>query len=119
MAMYRKMITQPDEEKAEETFDNEPNEKVSDVDTLVNVHSGGLNKQKQQVKKEYPGDNPLAVEDKITEEELANSLRSQYEGFKAQYQAEAKKAKPDYIDIDKDGDKTEPMKKAVKDKEAK
>ena len=61
----------------------------------------------------------VAVEDKITEEELANSLRSQYEGFKAQYQAEAKKAKPDYIDIDKDGDKTEPMKKAVKDKEAK
>ena len=32
---------------------------------------------------------------------------------------EAKKAKPDYIDIDKDGDKKEPMKKAVKDKEAK
>ena len=29
------------------------------------------------------------------------------------------KAKPDYIDIDKDGDKKEPMKKAVKDKEAK
>ena len=28
-------------------------------------------------------------------------------------------AKPDYIDIDKDGDKKEPMKKAVKDKEAK
>ena len=29
---------------------------------------------------------------------------------------EAKKAKPDYIDIDGDGDKKEPMKKAVKDK---
>jgi hypothetical protein len=29
------------------------------------------------------------------------------------------KAKPDYIDIDKDGDKKEPMKKAVKDKEKK
>ena len=28
---------------------------------------------------------------------------------------EAKKAKPDYIDIDKDGDKKEPMKKAAKD----
>jgi len=32
---------------------------------------------------------------------------------------EAKKAKPDYIDIDGDGDKKEPMKKAVKDKEKK
>ena len=123
MAKFRNMITAPDEEKAEETFDNEPNEKVADVDTLVNVHSGGLNKQKQQVKKEYPGDNPLAVEDKVTEEDLANSLRAQYEGFKKAYQEAAKvaeaKAKPDYIDIDKDGDKKEPMKKAVKDKEAK
>ena len=33
--------------------------------------------------------------------------------------AEGKKAKPDYIDIDGDGNKKEPMKKAVKDKEAK
>ena len=29
---------------------------------------------------------------------------------------EGKKAKPDYLDMDKDGDKKEPMKKAVKDK---
>ena len=123
MAKFRNMITAPDEEKAEETFANEPNEKVADVDTLVNVHSGGLNKQKQQVKKEYPGDNPLAVEDKVTEEDLANSLRDQYDAFKESYKKAAKmaetKAKPDYIDIDKDGDKKEPMKKAVKDKEAK
>ena len=33
------------------------------------------------------------------------------------YLAEAKKAKPDFLDVDKDGDKKEPMKKAVKDKE--
>ncbi|OUU31578.1 MAG: hypothetical protein CBB97_00080 [Candidatus Endolissoclinum sp. TMED37] len=116
MAKMRDMMTKPDEEKQEETFANEPEEKVSDIDTLVNVHSGGLNKQKQQVKKEYPGDNPLAVEDKITEEELANSLRTQYESFKQAYQ---EAAKPDYIDIDKDGNKTEPMKKAAKDKEDK
>ena len=32
------------------------------------------------------------------------------------YLAEAKKAKPDYLDFDKDGNKTEPMKKALKDK---
>ena len=30
---------------------------------------------------------------------------------------EAKKAKPDFLDVDKDGDKKEPFKKAVKDKE--
>ena len=117
MAKMRNVVTAPDEENAEETFANEPEEKVSDVDTLVNVHSGGLNKQKQQVRKEYPGDNPLAVkEDTITEEDLANSFRAQYEDFKTAYQ---EAAKPDFLDMDKDGNKKEPMKKAVKDKEAK
>ena len=58
----------------------------------------------------------VAKEDKITEEDLANSLRTQYENFKQAYQ---EAAKPDYIDLDKDGNKTEPMKKAAKDKEAK
>jgi hypothetical protein len=33
--------------------------------------------------------------------------------------AEAKKSKPDFLDVDKDGDKAEPFKKAVKDKEEK
>ena len=116
MAKYMGMIIKPDMEKQEETFANEPEEKTQDVDSLVNVHSGGLNRQKTQYRKEYPGDNPMAVEDKITEEELANSLRAQYEGFKKAYQ---EAAKPDYIDLDKDGNKTEPMKKAAQDKEAK
>ena len=116
MARMRDIVKAPDEEKQEETFANEPEEKTQDVDSLVNVHSGGLNRQKTQHRKEYPGDNPMAVEDKITEEELANSLRTQYESFKQAYQ---EAAKPDYIDLDKDGNKTEPMKKAAQDKEAK
>ena len=116
MAKMRDMMMKPDMEKQEETFANEPEEKVQDVDSLVNKHSGGLNRQKISYKKEYPGDNPMAVEDKITEQELANSLRAQYESFKQAYQ---EAAKPDYIDLDKDGNKTEPMKKAAKDKEEK
>ena len=117
MGKMRDMISQNDtDEKAEETWDNEPEEKVSDVDTLVNVHSGGLNKQKQQVRKEYPGDNPMAAEDKITEEEIANSFSTQYEDFKKSYQ---EAATPDFLDMDKAGNKKEPMKKAVSDKEAK
>jgi hypothetical protein len=56
-------------------------------------------------------------ESDITEEHLSNSLRAQYESFKQTYQ-EAK-AKPDYLDFDKDGNKEEPMKKALKDKEKK
>ena len=121
MAKLRDMMTAPAEEKAEETFDNEPEEKVSDIDTLVNVHSGGLNRKKQAFAKAQDGDNAMAVEDKVTEEDLANSLRAQYESFKEAYQKEAKiaEAKPDFLDMDKDGDKKEPMKKAIKDKEAK
>ena len=121
MGRMRDMMTAPDEEKAAETFANEPEEKVADIDTLVNVHSGGLNRRKQQFAKAQDGDNAMAVaqEDKITEEELANSLRTQYESFKSAYQTEAKKAKPDFLDMDKDGNKKEPMKKAIKDKEAK
>ena len=50
---------------------------------------------------------------KVTEEDLANSFRAQYEDFKKTYQ---EAAKPDFLDMDKDGDKKEPMKKAIKDK---
>ena len=117
MAKMRDMMTAPEEEKAAETFANEPEEKVQDTDSLVNKHSGGLNRQKTTYPKVASGDNPMAyAEDKITEEELANSLRTQYESFKQAYQ---EAAKPDYIDLDKDGNKSEPMKKAAKDKEAK
>ena len=118
MGQMRDIVTSPDEKSAEETFANEPDEKVDDVDTLVNVHSGGLNKQKQQVRKEYPGDNPLAVKEEPTEDDLSNSLRNQYEGFKKSYQEATKvaEAKPDFLDMDKDGNKKEPMKKAIADK---
>jgi hypothetical protein len=123
MGRMRDMMTAPAEEKAEETFDNEPEEKVSDIDTLVNVHSGGLNRKKQQFAKAQDGDNAMAVakEDTITADDLANSFREQYEAFKEAYQKEATiaEAKPDFLDMDKDGDKKEPMKKAIKDKEAK
>jgi len=121
MARMRDIVKNPEDEKQDETFDNEPEEKVQDVDSLVNKHSGGLNRQKSQFAKAQDGDNAMAVakEDTITELDLANSLRSQYESFKEAYQTEAKKAKPDFLDMDKDGDKKEPMKKAIKDKEAK
>ena len=120
MAKMRDMMMKPDMEKQEETFANTPDEKVQDVDSLVNVHSGGLNRQKKTYPRVSPADNPMAAEDKITEQDLANSLRAQYESFKETYQKAAEtKAKPDFLDMDKDGNKTEPMKKAVQDKEEK
>ena len=116
MARMRDIVKNPEDEQKEETFSNEPEEKVQDIDSLVNKHSGGLNRQKQTHPRVSPADNPMAAEDKITEEDLANSLRAQYESFKTAYQ---EAAKPDFLDMDKDGDKKEPMKKAIKDKEAK
>ena len=66
MAKMRDMMMKPDMEKQEETFANTPDEKVQDVDTLVNVHSGGLNRQKKTYPRVSPADNPMAAEDKIT-----------------------------------------------------
>ena len=125
MAKMRDMMTAPEEEKAEETFansmgDEKEEPKYQDTDTLVNTMSGGLNRKKQAFVKAQDGDNAMAVEDTITADDLANSLRAQYEGFKKSYQEAAKvtekKAKPDFLDMDKDGDKKEPMKKAIADK---
>jgi len=65
-------------------------QKIQSIDDLVNLHSGGLNRQKVQIKKGHPGDNELTAED------LANSLTTQYESFKKEYQAEAKKAQSPY-----------------------
>ena len=126
MARMRDIVKDPEDEKQEETFANSPGDrekdepKTMDTDTLVNTISGGLNRQKKTHPIVAPGDNPMAAEDKITEQDLANSLRAQYESFKESYQKAAEtKAKPDFLDMDKDGNKTEPMKKAVKDKEEK
>jgi len=51
--------------------------------------------------------NPNVHTDAIKNTEKANGVK------------EAKKAKPDFLDVDKDGDKKEPMKKAIKDKKEK
>jgi hypothetical protein len=81
--------------KAEETYANEPDTKTQDTDTLVNFHSGGLNRQKQTFPKVAGGDNPMQP----AKEDLSDSLRKQYDEFKANYQEavnEAKKAKSPY-----------------------
>ena len=116
------MINQPtasDDAQADEAYANTPKEKYSDIKAAV-PNGTDLNREKGAYIKAAGGDNPMAIkmgESQITEEELSNSLRAQYESFKQTYQ-EAK-AKPDFLDMDKDGNKTEPMKKALKDKEKK
>ena len=111
------------EVKADENFANAtttPNEKYSDIKAVI-PNGTDLNREKGAYIKASGGDNPMAIkmgEAEITEEHLSNSLRAQYESFKQTYQ-EAAKSKPDFLDVDKDGNKTEPMKKALKDKESK
>ena len=75
--------------KAEENYANEPDEKTQDTDTLVNFHSGGLNRQKQQFSKSQDGDNAMAVK----QENLSDSLRKQYAEFKANYETAVNEAK--------------------------
>lgn len=75
--------------RQEENFANEPEEKTQSVDDLVNTHSGGLNRQKQTFPKVAGGDNPMQK----TTEDLANSLREQYNSFKEAYQNAVSEAK--------------------------
>jgi hypothetical protein len=112
------MLNQP-EVKADEDYANTPTVKVSDI-AAATPNGTDMNRQKGSYNVAAGGDNPMVLkmgESEITEEQLSNSLRSQYESFKQTYQ-EAN-AKPDFLDMDKDGNKTEPMKKALKDKEKK
>jgi hypothetical protein len=87
-----------------EEWDNEPDPEYQDHEYMTKDLSGGLNREKKAYAAAQDGDNAMAVE-----------------AIKAQLMAalEEKKAKPDYLDMDGDGDKEEPMKKAIKDKKAK
>jgi hypothetical protein len=77
-------------------------------------YSGGLNKPKSTGQTTVP---VIASQDErqesyAAEEEDAIKRMMEMAGI-----AEAKGKKPDFLDVDKDGDKAEPFKKAVKDKE--
>ncbi len=76
-------------------------ERYADHNTMLKDLSGGINREKKMFKKAQDGDNPMAVE--TIKQRLVKALAE-------------KKAKPDFLDMDKDGNKKEPMKKAVADK---
>jgi len=87
-----------------EEYANEPDEEYQDHNYMLNDLAGGLNKPKKMYKPAAGGDNPMAVE--TIKDRLYNALSE-------------KKAKPDYLDFDGDGDRKEPMKKALADKKKK
>lgn len=88
-------------EMEEHEFSNSPDEEYSDTEYMTKDLSGGINGQKKMYKPAAKGDNPMAVES--IKERLWAALKE-------------KKAKPDFLDIDGDGDRKEPMKKAAADK---
>jgi len=102
-----------DEEKTDEgEYDNSPAEPTD----VPEVPANGMGQANQDpagqpgVGDRNDGKQPKAF---ATMEE---QLMSEYKKFIGEDLAEAKGKKPDFLDMDKDGDKKEPMKKAVKDK---
>jgi hypothetical protein len=83
-----------------EEWDNEPEEEYQDHNYMLKDLAGGINREKRQYKAAQPGDNAMAAES--IKDRLYKALSE-------------KKAKPDYLDLDGDGDTKEPMKKAAKD----
>lgn len=60
-----------------EEYANEPDPEISDVEYMTKDLAGGLNKPKKQFKKEYPGDNPMTME-----EARAAELMREYKAIK-------------------------------------
>lgn len=96
------------EAKFDEGYANEPDEAYGDTQLMTKDLSGGLNREKKSYKVVAGGDNPM--EYKMEVESIKEALMAALQ---------EKKAKPDFLDVDKDGDKKEPMKKALKDKGSK
>ena len=78
----------------------EPNAQYGDMSDAI-PDGNDLHRQKKSHAPVAGGDNPMAIE---------NIKAALYAALTE------KKAKPDFLDVDKDGDKKEPMKKALKDK---
>ena len=100
-------------EMVDENEPDYPTEPVASDDAMQ--YAGGLNKPKSTGQTTTP---IIANQDEreVAYDDEGDELRRIREMAGV---AEAKKAKPDFLDVDKDGNKAEPFKKAVKDKEEK
>jgi hypothetical protein len=96
----------PYEDMDMEEWANEPDPQYAGHDMMLKDLSGGINREKRAYAAAQKGDNAMAVE----------SIKARL--YAALAEAE-NKTKPDFLDMDKDGNKKEPMKKALKDKKVK
>jgi len=99
-----------------------PDEMYADTDMMINTMSGGLNGKKKMFKPAASGDSPMATE---MRQRLRAALAEKKDNptakkkYKDKQTNETKSSKPDFLDLDNDGDKKEPMKKAVANKSSK
>jgi hypothetical protein len=99
-----------DESIEENEYQPTPANDKLDLDDYSKKSPESISKQSKKLQPSR-GDNPL--EYSLDESEIYESLMAEIE------KVEEKKAKPDFADIDGDGDKKETMKKAAKDKKEK
>ena len=74
---------------------------------------GNLNVRDWEDSIKFEGENQMNEHYQVAKEELKKLVAETYKEIMAE------KGKPDFLDLDKDGDKKEPMKKAAKDKKEK
>jgi hypothetical protein len=94
-----------------------------DGDNTIEINKkslDNLNKGKKNVIKESYTPFPINEEQEAVLQRYAEATGIPLDNLKNMVaEAKAKKAKPDYLDLDNDGDTKEPMKKAAQDKEMK
>lgn len=109
MDRLHSIVNKPSMEDEElDEYANEPDPEYSSHTKMTSDLSGGINRKKKSYKATQDGDNPMNVDN------MKENIKLQL--LKA---LEEKKSKPDYLDMDKDGNKKEPMKKAIADKKKK
>ena len=96
-----------EEVEAEVYEPTEANDEL-DLDDYSKKSPESINKQKKSIQPTL-GDNPL--EYSLDENEIYEAMMKEFN--------ELEESKPDFLDLDKDGDKEESMKKAAKDKKEK
>jgi len=102
----------PEQEPMGEEYANEPHPETQSVE--VQMQQGNdMHRPKNSYPKVSGGDNPMAMR----ENELRDIEKRLNEALsEIKVMSEAKGKKPDFLDVDKDGNKKEPMKKALADK---
>jgi len=96
-------------------YDNEPNVQVQGLEPQLQ-QGNDMHRQKTSYPKVAGGDNPMAMREAQELAEIERRLNEELAAFKV---IAEKKGKPDFLDMDKDGDRKEPMKKAIADKSKK